>query len=132
MELQQMTKPEISKLKHQNMLQKAILKAKDKSALSWWWLSIPLYILASLLMKSLFVPSTTLGSNLHDLIDNAKYSSILFFVIVPILFLVINFISIREIHFLSGSPKPFNFLKVVWFNLLIIIASILILLIYLL
>ncbi len=132
MELLQMTKPEVSKLKHQNMLEKAIIKAKDKSVLSWWWLSIPLYILAGLLMKSIFMPFTTLGSNLHDLIGKAKYSSILFFLIVPILFIVINFMSIREIYFLSGSPKSLNFLKAVWFNLLIIIASIIILLIYLL
>ncbi len=131
-ELLQMTKPEISELKHQDMLEKAILNAKDKSVLSWWWISIPLYILASLLMKTLFMPSTTLASNLQDLTGMAKYSSFLFFIILPVLFIIINFMSIRKIYFLSGSPKSLNFLKAVWFNLLIIIASGIILLIYLL
>ncbi len=132
MELLEMTKPEISELKHQDMLEKAIINAKDKSVLSWWWLSIPLYILAALLMKSLFMPSTTFGSNLHDLMSKEKYGSILFFLVVPIVFIIINVLSIRKIYFLSGSPKTVNFLKDVWFNLLIIITSIIIILIYLL
>jgi len=131
-ELLEMTKPEISELKHQDMLEKAIIKSKDKSVLSWWWLSIPLYIIAALIMKSFFMPSTTFGSNLHDLISKEKYASILFFLIVPIVFIIINVLSIRKINFLSGSPGLFGFLKDVWFNLLIIIASIIILLIYLL
>ena len=132
MELLEMTKPEITELKHQDMLEKAIIKAKDKSVLSWWWLSIPLYILAALLMKSLFMPSTTFGSNLHDLMSKENYASFLFFLVVPIVFIIINVLSIRKIYFLSGSPGLFGFLKVVWFNLLIIIASFIILLIYLL
>lgn len=132
MELLEMTKPEITELKHQDMLEKAIVKAKDKLVLSWWWLSIPLYIFATLLMKSLFMPSTTFGSNLHDLMSKEKHASILFFLVVPIVFIIINVLSIRKIYFLSGSPKTINFLKVVWFNLLIIVASILIILIYLL
>lgn len=128
--LLQMTKPGVSQLKHQDMLANAITKAKDKSVLSWWWLSIPLYLIATLLMKSFFMPSTTLMSNLHDLSSKEKYSSGLFFVVLPVVFIVINFMSIRKIYFLSGSPKSINFMQAVWFNFLIIIASILILLIY--
>ena len=125
-----MTKPEVSQLKHQDTLANAVTKAKDKSALSWWRLSIPLYILATLLMKSFFMPSTTLISNLHDLTSTQKYSSVFFFVFLPIIFIAINFISIKNIYFLSGSPKSLNFFQAVWFNVLIIIASILILIIY--
>lgn len=128
--LLQMTKPEVSRLKHQDILAKAITKAKDKSILSWWWLSIPLYILATLLMKSFFMPSTTLISNLNDLTGKQKYSSVLFFAVLPVIFIIINFMSIKNIYFLSGSPKSINFLKSVWFNVLIIIVSVLILIIY--
>lgn len=128
--LLKMSKPEVSQLKHQEMLANAITKAKDKSVLSWWWLSIPLYLIATLLMKSFFMPSTTLMSNLHDLSSKEKYSSGLFFVVLPVVFIVINFMSIRKIYFLSGSPKSINFMQAVWFNFLIIIASILILIIY--
>lgn len=130
--LSQMTKPEVSQLKHQNMLANAVTKAKDKSVLSWWWLSIPLYILAALLMKSYFITSTTFLSNLNHLISKQKYASVLIFVVLPITFIVINFMSIKKIYFLSGSPKSINFLKAVWINVLIIIASVLILIIYLL
>lgn len=128
----QMTKPEVSQLKHQEMLANAISKAKNKSVLSWWWLSIPLYILAALLMKSIFMPSTTFLSNLNDLASKQEYASVLFFAVLPVFFMGLNFRSIRKIYFLSGSPKSINFLKTVWFNVLIIIASVLVVLIYLL
>ena len=128
--LLKITKPKVSQLKHQDMLANAITKGKDKSVLSWWWLSIPLYLIATLLMKSFFMPSTTLMSNLHDFSSKEKYSSILFFVVLPIVFIVINFLSIRKIYFLSGSPQSIKFLQTMWFNVLMIIASILILIIY--
>ena len=126
----QMTKPEVSQLKHQDMLANAITKAKDKSVLSWWWLSIPLYIIAALLMKSVFMPNTTLISNIHEFISKERYSSVLFFLVLPIMFIVINFISIRRIYFLSGNQKTLNFSQSVWFNVLIIFLSILVLIIY--
>lgn len=126
----QMTKPEVSQLKHQELLANTITKAKDKSVLSWWWLSIPLYLIATLLMKSFFLPSTSLTSNLHELSRNGRYSSVLIFAVLPVVFILINLITIRKIFFLSGSPKPIDFLRLVWFNIIIIIASILILLIY--
>jgi len=128
--LNQMTKPEVSQLKHQNMLANTIAKAKDNSVLSWWWLSIPLYLIAALLMKSVYMPHATLVSNLHDLTSKEKYSSLLFFLILPILFIIINFMSIRKIYFLSGKPKTNHLLGSVWFNVLIIIFSILVLIIY--
>jgi hypothetical protein len=128
--LSQITKPEVSQLKHQDMLANDIIKAKDKSVLSWWWLSIPLYIIAALLMKSAFMPHTTLISNLHDLTSRDKYSSLLFFLVLPLIFIAINLISIRKIYFLSGSPKTISFLKTIWFNILMIVCSILILIIY--
>lgn len=130
--LLQMSKPEVSQLKHQGILSNTITKAKDNSVLSSWWLSIPLYILATLLMKKFFTPSTTLMSNLHDLTTKEKYFSVLFFAVLPIVLIVLNFISIRNIYFLSGSPKTAAFVRIVWLNALIIIVSIIILIIYLL
>ena len=129
-QLIKMRKPEVSQLKHQDMLANAVTSAKDKSVLSVWWLSIPLYMLATLLMQSYFKPSTTLFSNLHVLAQKMKYSSILFFVVIPVVFILINFISIRKIYFLSGNPKILVLLKAAWFNLLIILTSFIILIIY--
>ena len=126
----QMTKPEVSQLKHQDMLENAITKAKDKSVVSWWWLCIPLYIIATLLMKTFFMPGTTLISNIYELTGKERYSSVLFFLILPIVFILINFISIRKVYLLSGSPKTINIIRAIWFNALIIIFSIIVLLIY--
>jgi len=128
--LTQMTKPEVTHLKHQAMLANAITKAKDKSVVSWWWLSIPLYLIATLLMKTIFMPQTTLRLNIHDFTSRELYSSALFFLVLPIIFIVINFISIRNIYFLSGSPKSIKFLRTAWFNVLMIVFSVLILIIY--
>jgi hypothetical protein len=128
--LNQMTKPEVSQLKHQDMLANAITKAKDKSVVSWWWLCIPLYIIATLLMKTLFMPGTTLISNIYELTGKEKYSSVLFFLILPIVFIIMNFISIRKIYLLSGSLKTINFIRAIWLNALIIIFSIIVLIIY--
>ena len=128
----QMTKPEVSQLKHQDMLANAITKAKDKSVVSWWWLCIPLYIIATLLMKTFFIPGTTLISNIHKLTGKEMYSSVLFFFLLPIVFITINFISIRKIYLLSGNPKMVNFIFSIWFNAVIIIFSMLVILIYLL
>jgi len=125
-----MTKPEVTHLKHQDMLANAISNAKDKSVISWWWLSIPLYLIATLLMKTIYMPQTTLLLNIHDFTSREIYLSVLFFLVLPIVFIVINFISIRNIYFLSGNPKSINFLRTAWFNVLMILFSILIIIIY--
>lgn len=125
-----MSKPEIKNLKHQDMLSEAISKAKDHSVLSLWWLSIPLYLIAALIMKSLFMPGTSLASNLHELSAMSRISSILFFLLTPMVFIIINIFVIRKVYFLSGSPDGITFLKAVWFNILIIMSSILILIIF--
>ena len=125
-----MTKPEVNQLKHQEMLYDAISRAKDKSVLSWWWLSIPVYLVAALFMKTLYMPNTTLVSNLHELTGREKYSSVLFFLVLPLIFIVLSFISIRKIKYLSGSPISVNFLRKVWFNIIIVIISVLVIIIY--
>jgi hypothetical protein len=130
--LEKMTKPEITQLKHEDMLADAIINAKDKSVVSWWWLSVPLFIIMMLLMKSFFMPGTSLISNIHELAVKEKFISLIFFLISPIVLIAINLISIRRIYYLSGNPKPVNFLETVWFNVLIILLSVLILIIYIL
>jgi membrane protease YdiL (CAAX protease family) len=113
-----------------DILEKAIINAKDKSVLSWWWLTIPLYIIAGFIMKTSYVPGTTLAMNLHELAGREKYFCLLFFLALPLFFIVINFISIRKIYILSGSPKNISILRSVWYNVLIIFASLSVLIIY--
>jgi hypothetical protein len=128
--LTEMEKPEIHNLKHEDMLSRSIINAKDKSVVSWWWLSVPVFIILMLLMKSTFMPGTTLISNMHELESSQKYISFIFFLISPLVLIIINAYTIRRIHFLSGSPRSINFLGTIWFNVLIIVFSILIILIY--
>jgi hypothetical protein len=128
--LKDMTKPDIKELKHENMLADAIINAKDKSVVSWWWLSVPLFIILMMLMKSIYMPGTTLITNIHELAGREKYMSLVFFLISPVVLIIVNVFSIRKIYFLSGSPKSMNFLEIIWFNILIIALSVLILLIY--
>jgi len=129
-QLADMTKPEVNGLKHEDMLATAIINAHDKSVVSWWWLSIPVFIILMLIMKSTFMPGTTLISNMHELESSQKYMSLIFFLISPVIMIIINALTIKKIHFLSGSPKSIIFLEKIWFNALIIALSVLILIIY--
>jgi hypothetical protein len=128
--LAEMTKPEIQQLKHENMLANAIINAKDKTVVSWWWLSIPVFIILMLLMKSVYMPGTTLITNIHELAGREKYISLIVFLISPIVLIIVNAFSIQKIYFLSGSPKSLNFLQTVWSNIMNIFLSVLIILIY--
>ena len=129
-QLTEMEKPEIHNLKHEDILSGAIINAKDKSVVSWWWLSVPIFILLMLMMKSTFMPGTTFISNMHDLESKQKLISVAFFLVSPLILIIINVLTIRKIHFLSGSPKSLSFLEAVWFNILIIAVSAFILIIY--
>jgi hypothetical protein len=128
--LGKMTKPEIQQLKHDEMLANAIINAKDKSVVSWWWLSIPVFTILMLLMKSVYMPGTILITNIHELAGREKYMSLIVFLISPIVLIIVNVFSIRKIYFLSGSPKSLNFLQTVWSNIMNIFLSVLIILIY--
>jgi hypothetical protein len=128
--LLQMTKPEVSNLKHQDMLAGVIIKAKDKSVLSFWWLCLPLYIIAAFLMKSAFMPQATLASSIYEFISKEKYLSVIVFLIAPLAFIVLNLISIRKVYIMLGNPKAKELVKVSWFNLLIVLLFLLVLVIY--
>lgn len=128
--MEDMEKPEISELRHQDIIGKAVINARDKSVVSFWWLSIPIFIILMLLMKSVYMPGTTFLSNIHALSSGDKYMSLIFFLIIPVILIVINILTIKKIHFLSGNPEFLNFLQVVWSNVLIIVLSLMILIIY--
>lgn len=128
--LNEMSKPEITGLKHEDMLAKAIINAKDKSVVSFWWLSVPAFITLMLLMKSVYMPGTNLISGIDELAAREKYISLIFFVISPIVLIIFNTASIRKIYFLSGNPRSLNFLQDAWLNVLMIVFSVFVLIIY--
>ena len=130
MKLTEMTKPEIPHLKHEDMLGNAIVNAKDKSVVSLWWLSVPAFIILMLIMKSIYMPGTSLVSNMSEMEIKNRFTSIIFFLVSPIVIIIFNALSIRKIHFLSGSPKSIDFLEAVWINIFAILLSVIVLIIY--
>jgi hypothetical protein len=128
--LKEMKKPEITNLKHEDMLSKAIINAKDSSVVGLWWLSIPAFITVMLMMKSIYMPGTSIISNLNELAASERFIYILFFVVSPLVLIVVNILTIRKVYQLSGSPKSLNFLGSLWFNVLILLFSVLVLIIY--
>jgi len=127
-----MTKPDISQLKHQDMLAKAIIHAKDKSVVSFWWLGIPIYLLAAFAMKSIYIPHMSFTSSFHELTDKQGYMAVIIFILLPIILIIINLISIRQLYYLYGNTKVKVFIKTVLAQILIIILSMVIFIIYLL
>jgi hypothetical protein len=125
--LKNMEKPGVQDLKHEAMLPGMIAKTKSRTVVSLWWLFIPLYVIATLLMKSFYVPGTSLTSLLHDFESSKTYTSVLLFYILPALLIIINIISIKQLYFLYGSLTKTGFLKIVWSQLIIIIISLLVL-----
>jgi|SRR5208283_5475358 len=130
--LAEMTKPEMVRLKHQDMLVQAITNAKDKSAVSWWWLSVPLYIVCMLLMKNIYVPNSDWMIHLRLFLRNQKLTGFLFFIIFPVIILLMNLISLRKIYYLSGNPKIINLFRLCRLNILLIILSLIFIAMYLL
>jgi hypothetical protein len=127
-----MTDPLNEQNKLEELLERSLSNATDKSVISGWWIIIPIYIIAMLFMKTVFLPETTLISNIDELADKEKYSSIFFFLLIPFVLLLLNLITIWRIYSLSGNKQRSRFLKSVWHNILIIIFSIIVLFIYIL
>lgn len=125
-----MTRPEISNLKHEDMLVRAIINAKDKSVVSLWWLSIPVFVILMLMMKSVYMPGTSLIASVDEFATRQKYLSLVFFLLGPVVLIIFNATSIRKIYFLSGNSKSMRFLQDAWLNVLIIALSVFVLIIY--
>src|SRR5437868_11774120 len=128
--LKKITKPEMSELKHEVMLSKIIIKTKDRSVVSFWWLFIPLYVIAAFIMKSYYTPNASLITILHEFADSKGYTTVLLFFILPVLLIVINLLSIKQLYFLYNGLTKAGFLKTIAVQILIIVFSLFVLLIY--
>jgi hypothetical protein len=130
--LMEMEKPEITELKHNDLLADAIMNAKGRVVVSWWWISIPMFIILMLLMKTSYNPGTTFLSGIHELKTTSSSVSLILFLISPVIIIVVNALTIRNIYLISGKPKSFNFSGEIWFCLLNIALALFIIIIYLL
>jgi hypothetical protein len=118
------------KTSNSHLLLNAVKNAKDISVVGLWWLSVPAFITAMLMMKSVYMPGTTIISGINELATTQRYIYLLFFVVSPLVLIVVNILTIRKVYQLSGNPKSLNFLGSVWFNVLILLFSVLVLFIY--
>ena len=128
--LSKISNPEINNLKHEDLLAKAISQAKQKSALSFWWIIIPLYVIAAFVMKSIFMPKNSFLSNMHGLIDKNGYTAVLIFIVVPAALIITNLWSIKIIYYLSGRSAIKEILCTAGINILITLISIFLIIIY--
>ena len=126
-----MSKPEIKNLQHENLLSDAIANSKEKAALSFWWIIIPIYVLAAYWMKSFFMPGSSFPSNLGELAGRNSYAANLIFVLVPIILIVTNMMSIKKLYFFSGSYPTLKFLLSGAAHIITVIISIIVMLVYL-
>ena len=129
--LEHLSKPEIKNLKHEPMIWEYFIKMKRKSALSWWWVFFPAYLIAILVMKSFYFPGRSTFEYLKDFIGNYPYFSFLVLTLMPLLTIIINLLAVKKIWFYSASGRlGLNFLRIIFFPLLLIFTSILIIVIY--
>ena len=126
-----MSKPEIKNLQHEDMLAEIIIDSKDKSVLSFWWIIIPLFVIAAYWMKSYFVPGSSFPSNLSELTEKNSYAANLIFVLIPAVLIAINFLSVKSLYFFSGSHFTKKLLSSAALNILVIIFSMIVMLVYL-
>ncbi len=127
-----MSKPRVKKLRHQDLLGETLMKAKDRSVVSWWWLSIPVYVIIMLIMKSMYNNGTTLTDSLNELKERDKYFSLFIFIIIPLLLIILNSGIIRKIYLQSWNHNHPGFIKHTWINILVILFSVIMMIIYLL
>lgn len=115
--LEQMSKPEIKHLQHEELLSKIISNAKEYSVLSFWWMSIPVYVIALFIMKTFFMPSSNVLEGLRSFKNDHHLAALLLFFIVPLILCVINLLSIKKLFQLTENISYTFQLKQVWTNL---------------
>ncbi len=128
--LNDMSKPEIGGLKHEDMLAKGITRIKDTSTVSLWWVSIPVYLATAFAMKSFYTPHLSMAAAFHEMFGIKSYTGVPLFLVLPIILIIINLVNTRQLFFLYGNSKRLAFLKLIYTEILIIIVSLVVLLIY--
>lgn len=112
------------------MLENEIINAKDKAVMSIWWLAVPVFVIVTLLMKGFYISGSSLISGINDLADRQSDIFLTFFLISPLLLIIYNAASIIKVRSLTENQKSIDFLGAVWFNILIILLSVIIIIVY--
>jgi hypothetical protein len=125
-----MSKPEVPHLKHQEALTDLIIRSKRKITLSLWWLSVPVFVIAVLLMEQAYKPGSTLWSSIRKLKDRHSTQSALLLFLLPLVVCAIQLLQLRKYHLIRQSPWRVR-TNAIWVHLLLIFLSLITILIYL-
>lgn len=87
--LTDLSKPEVKDLRHQNALADQIIRVNNKNALSMWWLLIPLYIIGTLAMKTIYM-KTSIKHEINLFRATHPVTTCLLFLVLPLVVIVIN------------------------------------------
>jgi hypothetical protein len=87
--LTEISKPEVKTLKHQDLLAEQIMRAKNRNALSVWWLLIPLYVIATFSMKTVYM-KTSLKQEINLFKAHSPLLSFGLFLLLPALIILVS------------------------------------------
>ncbi|MBS1543981.1 MAG: hypothetical protein JST14_10135 [Bacteroidetes bacterium] len=124
--LEKMPKPGVDELKHERVLTELIVSSRGPSVLAGWWLSIPLYLTAALVMKTMYVEGSGMMDNLHQL----KASSGIYWIymlLIPLGVMIMNVRILVVQYRESAAPSLLSLLGVYWYNTIMILLSMLLL-----
>lgn len=131
--LSEISKPEIGELKHQDMLADRMIRVKRKTAYTWWWILLPFYIIATLMLKSLYFGNYPPEHFLKQFLVRNNTISFLLFAGLPAITAVIHFLELRKINFYSGSIwKNRESIMILILPLSMILLSLVVIILYLL
>lgn len=125
-----MSKPAMPDLKHQEALMDLITRGKRKTAVSFWWLAVPLFMMAMLLMQQIYRPQSTFRSSIRDFKDRNSVEAVFLLVIAPLILAIANGWQIARLDFLL-RPRGASRFTITWPQWLIIIISVAIIIVYL-
>lgn len=129
--LDEMGKPELPDLRHKAMLEKAIVRRRDRSVLNVWWLAIGFYMVAAWVMKGVYMPGMTLRKCLEEFSVGHPYLAVVIFLFIPITVTTGCLITLRRIFRDSGRPALRDFARAMVARYLTICAALLLILLYL-
>jgi hypothetical protein len=94
--LTEISKPEVKLLKHQDLMADKVVRTKNRNVLSLWWLLVPLYVIATLTMKTFFMKT----SFKHEIglfkTTNPVLSFMLFLMLPALIIIITSFFSARR------------------------------------
>lgn len=125
--LNQMSKPELDELQHEEILARTIVKGQAEARISFWWISIPIYFFLAFLMKSYYTPNLSVPDALHEPFRTHPVIILLVFWWLPATLILICLLNARNAYFLFGNSRKPAFLRIISGEIIVILVSLIVL-----